>query len=1320
MDILPQVPILLEEAFYASNSNVAPVIPSNQQGLFGPPGGPGAVNWTIHTFPPAPTPARPYVWRFVRIAEYTDLTMLTTATFVRASDWESEYLVNRELSIDSMSFDEAAGIYTDLSYVIGGALTRRRNLDDVLIELLVRGSYIIPREVATYRDTRTTLSLVVDSAEEHALVQDIDLLWTKRAKSINSISNYSEQDLVDLPKTFKLEGYFDEGVGGRRGGGSAENSGWRMSATKTNPAITEGRDIEIKNSFIYDEITLQYECDYRAKRIFSETAALKVNMRAELSSLLFLGRTANVGIHPLGIYNSRWMIKQREYVAGRFDISLVPYDPTWYVYSQQNLELISNVDLNVIRDFSHTRPSQPVDFRVAFETGAFVIAGNDERAASAVVPLTADAPSDNPENITHLVFTATRDGEPFPFLYVPIPVQPLQMNVNVRLYVLPGIVYDFDCFAYNEGNFFDERVDFREGFHAVISNVDTPDASIPRLFIEEAFFLSDSDVAPVIPDSEQSLFGPPGGPGAANWVIHQEPPDPTMARPYVWRLLRIAAYRDIVALTTMSFFAASAWEFPQLIEEFGVGKTPEILVVIEIAYFLSDSALAPVIPDDQQRLFGPPGGPGAANWSIHGGLPFSTLDRPYILRFVRLAEYNDLSMLTVGTFIRATNWIGALSITRHDTVREGFTITEYAYFLSDVDIPPVIPDDLQRLFGPPGGPGAANWFIHQPQPPDPTDLRPNVWRFARSALYTDITMLTVDTFIRATNWEDSQIVRQNDNFVLVEYAYFLSDSDVAPVIPDDQQRLFGPPGGPGAANWFIHRKPPDPTEDRPYVWRLERIASYKPETVNLTSETFIKATDWDGEQLIKRLGFLILIEYAYFLSDVDSAPVIPDDQQRLFGPPGGPGAANWFIHGAPPDPTEARPYVWRVERITTYAPGTEMLTVDTFVSATNWNGEQRTRSHQSVQVLRRSPITVARIVAAAPADDNAWAVAATFALRATNLGPAANPVNGDVVTLHTADNSYVNTRRFDGTTWVVPTTFVDGGTVIDGTVVNSKIASLSANKINAGMLTAGGDEHPTGILVQSGADLDMRGGGDDPSQIGFQDVDGIYKAALNLQDSGIVFTPTEADNNEILTLGFQTIPDDPTSADNLYWKGIQIQAHRDIRLRAGGIFRIDAAGLIINADTVTGLDEVIDDRVASLIQGGLGVAVDYDDFNNQLTLSADSYRRYTSHSTSATVVTAAHFTGIRGTFSTGPVMQVVRGLNRTWRYLVIAVPVAAPLPSYFTVENVAAGNYFQDHTTLLPGTVMLDDGTGLLRPYRVYVDDFGGAVINDSFRIVFY
>ena len=887
---------------------------------------------------------------------------------------------------------------------------------------------------------------------------------------LTSVRDYTEKDLVDQPKTFKIEGFFDEGVaGGRRTG--PEDTGWRMSATKTNTAITEGRDIEVRNSFIYDGGTLQRECDYRAKRLFSETSALGVEMQPELSTSLLLEKTVNVTIHPLGIHNTRWMINQREYTAGKFNISLVPYDPAWYVYSQQNLEFISNVNLDAITDFSHTRPSRPRNFSVEFGTGAIVIAGNDERAATAVVPLKADTPINNRDNITHLVFTATRDNDAFPFVTESVPVRPGEVDVRVHLHVIPGIVYDFECFSYNERNFFDENRDFREGFHVLISNVDMPDASVPRQFVEAAYFLSDSNIAPVIPANRQGLFGPPGG---ANWTIHLARPTPTAARPYVWQVLRIATYRDVIALTTESFIEATDWTYIRLVAQRGVASIQLNPIILERAYFVSDSVTEPVIPANQQGLFGPPGGPGAANWAIHTGLPFSTPSRPYVWRFVRMTEYTDISMLTVGTFVSASAWNSAHIITRHDSVQEGYTITEYAYFLSDVNTPPVIPDDQQKLFGPPGGPGAANWFIHQPQPPDPTEARPYVWRFARSAVYSDITMLTTDTFIRATDWEDSQTVRRNDNLVFGEYAYFLSDSDVAPVIPEAQQKLFGPPGGPGAANWFIHVAPPDPTEARPYVWRFERIATHAPGTVDLTSANFIEATDWDGEQLIRRLGFLVFIEYAYFLSDVNTAPVIPNNQQRLFGPPGGPGAANWTIHASPPDPTDDRPYVWRFERIATYTPEAEMLTAQTFISATDWDGEQRIDQDEGI-IPNRSPIVTARVVVLEPVDDATWAAIALLAIRATNLGLDAVAVTGDVVTLHTSNNSYVQTRRYTGHVWTVPPDFVDGGTVIDGTVVNSKIASISAVKIITGLLTAGGVDHLTGILVQAGADIEMRG-----------------------------------------------------------------------------------------------------------------------------------------------------------------------------------------------------------------------------------------------------
>ena len=86
---------------------------------------------------------------------------------------------------DATSFNTARNIFSNLNYVVGGAITRRRNLDAILKELLVRGSYVIPVETGANTETETTLGLVVDAASRHDLEQDVPLLWTNRAKSVD-------------------------------------------------------------------------------------------------------------------------------------------------------------------------------------------------------------------------------------------------------------------------------------------------------------------------------------------------------------------------------------------------------------------------------------------------------------------------------------------------------------------------------------------------------------------------------------------------------------------------------------------------------------------------------------------------------------------------------------------------------------------------------------------------------------------------------------------------------------------------------------------------------------------------------------------------------------------------------------------------------------------------------------------------------------------------------------------------------------------------------------------------------------------------------
>ena len=149
----------------------------------------------------------------------------------------------------------------------------------------------------------------------------------------------------------------------------------------------------------------------------------------------------------------------------------------------------------------------------------------------------------------------------------------------------------------------------------------------------------------------------------------------------------------------------------------------------------------------------------------------------------------------------------------------------------------------------------------------------------------------------------------------------------------------------------------------------------------------------------------------------------------------------------------------------------------------------------------RPPGTFARVVTTRPLGDAAYATQAEATVTA-NLGTENPPVQGDIVTLHLADNSYVETRRFDGTVWVTTADYIDGGLVINGTVVSEKIASLSAAKINTGNLIVqtGVNNGVDEIQVLGGADMAFRagtsGGIDAQSRINFQATDGTVKSFI--------------------------------------------------------------------------------------------------------------------------------------------------------------------------------------------------------------------------------
>ena len=156
---------------------------------------------------------------------------------------------------------------------------------------------------------------------------------------------------------------------------------------------------------------------------------------------------------------------------------------------------------------------------------------------------------------------------------------------------------------------------------------------------------------------------------------------------------------------------------------------------------------------------------------------------------------------------------------------------------------------------------------------------------------------------------------------------------------------------------------------------------------------------------------------------------------------------------------------------------------------------------------------------------SSWSTSAANAAVTAELGSGNPPVQGDIVTLHNSSNTFVQTRRYNGSSWVVSADYIDGGTVIDGTVINSKIASLSAAKINTGVLTAGGTNHPTGVLIQSGADLDMKRSASTVSVIYFRDHlnAGQTVFASDSDDNfAIALAPGKAARSQNMAIGVST------------------------------------------------------------------------------------------------------------------------------------------------------------------------------------------------------
>ena len=179
------------------------------------------------------------------------------------------------------------------------------------------------------------------------------------------------------------------------------------------------------------------------------------------------------------------------------------------------------------------------------------------------------------------------------------------------------------------------------------------------------------------------------------------------------------------------------------------------------------------------------------------------------------------------------------------------------------------------------------------------------------------------------------------------------------------------------------------------------------------------------------------------------------------------------------------------------------------------------------------------------------------------------------------DAAYSATRY-----WRVKAVDYSGNTSSDySTVVSAQgakvgdvdIQSLSANKLTAGLLEAGGTDHPTGIRLNAGADLVLREGSTGilaSAQIIFQDDSGTGQSKIfSGIGSNILFL--NPDNNNTIDMSIGSTPD-------FRWRRLRINAATEIEF--------NTALLDVNATTVTGIgttsvsgDITVDDITADFI-----------------------------------------------------------------------------------------------------------------------------------------
>ena len=358
------------------------------------------------------------------------------------------------VSVDSVSFGDAALVLFTAGIAAEGGLSEQRAAIDVIQDLSFQGEEIGLNESGAYTDT-------ADSAALHVLnpvhMGEGDGEWENV-----SIAPASYR-LLDQLKSLTIKASLVRDFGG--------SETYAVSQSRT--GAVNGSTVTTEEPYLHP-LSVDPEVYYRFTR--NSHASL---YRAEVTAKSMELQT--VKVHDLVILHcpndpdldGRTMqVVRRTLSSEGISFSLRGYDGATYTYVSQPVQFTG---VPPLIDYRFTLPATPTNFMVWVQ--AVQVAGDG--SVKTYVTVRADAP---PTNVTELRFRASLAGSVL-FSEVPRVIAPGETAVGAVFILDPGLTYHFEVFAYNSANAPEFRYSTPAQLLSVVIDGDTIPPSAPSSLV---------------------------------------------------------------------------------------------------------------------------------------------------------------------------------------------------------------------------------------------------------------------------------------------------------------------------------------------------------------------------------------------------------------------------------------------------------------------------------------------------------------------------------------------------------------------------------------------------------------------------------------------------------------------------------------------------------------------------------------------------------------------------------------------------------------------------------------------------------------------